>query len=140
MRHQSPGLHTLALLLPAEANLKTLAATIKARWICEQAHQQLKEELGAQLLRKLTRSRKFALRRTSQRRRSENAVAPPWERSSAFPADAADALNADRNGDQRGDHDLLPVGLHANQDQTAEHGCCDEGAHDRPGHAARSAL
>jgi SRSO17 transposase len=26
--------------------LRTLAATIKARWICEQAHQQLKEELG----------------------------------------------------------------------------------------------
>lgn len=24
----------------------TLAATIKARWVCEQAHQQLKEELG----------------------------------------------------------------------------------------------
>jgi SRSO17 transposase len=23
-----------------------LAATIKARWICEQAHQQMKEELG----------------------------------------------------------------------------------------------
>jgi SRSO17 transposase len=23
-----------------------LAATIKARWICEQAHQQLKEKLG----------------------------------------------------------------------------------------------
>ena len=32
--------------LPADANLKTLAATIKARWVCEQAHQQLKEELG----------------------------------------------------------------------------------------------
>ena len=32
--------------LPAEAGLKTLAATIKARWICEQAHRQLKEELG----------------------------------------------------------------------------------------------
>jgi SRSO17 transposase len=32
--------------LPADASLKTLAATIKARWICEQAHQQLKEELG----------------------------------------------------------------------------------------------
>jgi len=31
--------------LPAEAGLKTLAATIKARWICQQAHQQLKEEL-----------------------------------------------------------------------------------------------
>ena len=27
-------------------DLRTLAATIKARWVCEQAHQQLKEELG----------------------------------------------------------------------------------------------
>jgi SRSO17 transposase len=35
----------LAALL-AEADLRTLAATIKARWICEQAHQQMKEELG----------------------------------------------------------------------------------------------
>jgi SRSO17 transposase len=32
--------------LPADATLSKLAATIKARWICEQAHQQLKEELG----------------------------------------------------------------------------------------------
>ena len=32
--------------LPAGTDLRTLAATIKARWICEQAHQQLKEELG----------------------------------------------------------------------------------------------
>jgi SRSO17 transposase len=32
--------------LPAGATLKSLAAAIKARWICEQAHQQLKEELG----------------------------------------------------------------------------------------------
>jgi len=32
--------------LPAASHLRTLAATIKARWICEQAHQQLKEELG----------------------------------------------------------------------------------------------
>jgi SRSO17 transposase len=32
--------------LPAVTDLRTLAATIKARWICEQAHQQLKEELG----------------------------------------------------------------------------------------------
>ena len=32
--------------LPADATLKLLAAAIKARWICEQAHQQLKEELG----------------------------------------------------------------------------------------------
>ena len=32
--------------LPADTSLKMLAATIKARWVCEQAHQQLKEELG----------------------------------------------------------------------------------------------
>ena len=32
--------------LPAGMGLRALAATIKARWICEQAHQQLKEELG----------------------------------------------------------------------------------------------
>ena len=32
--------------LPPENDLRTLAATIKARWVCEQAHQQLKEELG----------------------------------------------------------------------------------------------
>ena len=31
---------------PAETPLRTLAATIKARWVCEQAHQQMKEELG----------------------------------------------------------------------------------------------
>ena len=32
--------------LSAKTDLRTFAATIKARWICEQAHQQLKEELG----------------------------------------------------------------------------------------------
>lgn len=32
--------------LPADISLKQLAASIKARWVCEQAHQQLKEELG----------------------------------------------------------------------------------------------
>ena len=31
---------------PADTSLKTLAGIIKARWSCEQAHQQLKEELG----------------------------------------------------------------------------------------------
>jgi SRSO17 transposase len=35
----------LANLSPG-MDLRSLAATIKARWICEQAHQQLKEELG----------------------------------------------------------------------------------------------
>jgi SRSO17 transposase len=32
--------------LPAETPPEVLAATIKARWVCEQAHQQLKQELG----------------------------------------------------------------------------------------------
>lgn len=32
--------------LPKNTTLKALAAAVKARWICEQAHQQLKEELG----------------------------------------------------------------------------------------------
>jgi SRSO17 transposase len=32
--------------LPADIPIKKLAGAIKARWICEQAHQQLKEELG----------------------------------------------------------------------------------------------
>jgi SRSO17 transposase len=32
--------------LPPDATLETLAALIKARWVCEQAHQQLKDELG----------------------------------------------------------------------------------------------
>ena len=32
--------------LPAETPLRRLASVIKARWVCEQAHQQLKEELG----------------------------------------------------------------------------------------------
>src|SRR5215217_81362 len=32
--------------LPPDTDLKRLASIIKARWVCEQAHQQLKEELG----------------------------------------------------------------------------------------------
>src|SRR3954462_5287243 len=32
--------------LPPDATLEALAALIKARWVCEQAHQQLKDELG----------------------------------------------------------------------------------------------
>lgn len=32
--------------LPPETPLRALAAAIKARWVCEQAHQQLKQELG----------------------------------------------------------------------------------------------
>ena len=31
---------------PDDTPLEVLAASIKARWVCEQAHQQLKDELG----------------------------------------------------------------------------------------------
>jgi SRSO17 transposase len=45
--HRSSGEKKYYLAnLPANTDLRTLAATIKARWVCEQAHQQLKEELG----------------------------------------------------------------------------------------------
>ena len=37
---------TTSRICPLTFPLKTLAAAVKARWICEQAHQQLKEELG----------------------------------------------------------------------------------------------
>ena len=32
--------------LPPRTSLRRLAATVKARWSCEQVHQQLKDELG----------------------------------------------------------------------------------------------
>lgn len=45
--HRSTGERKYYLSnLAADASLKALAAAVKARWACEQAHQQLKEELG----------------------------------------------------------------------------------------------
>jgi SRSO17 transposase len=45
--HRSSGERKYYLAnLPADATLKSLAKVIKARWVCEQAHQQMKEELG----------------------------------------------------------------------------------------------
>lgn len=45
--HRSTGERKYYLSnLPADTPIKALAGAIKARWICEQAHQQLKEELG----------------------------------------------------------------------------------------------
>ena len=45
--HRSTGERKYYLSnLPADTPLKKLAAAIKARWVCEQGHQQLKEELG----------------------------------------------------------------------------------------------
>lgn len=45
--HRSTGERKYYLSnLPADTPIKQLAGAIKARWVCEQAHQQLKEELG----------------------------------------------------------------------------------------------
>src|SRR5690606_8472476 len=45
--HRSSGERKYYLSnLPADTPVKGIAGAIKARWICEQAHQQLKEELG----------------------------------------------------------------------------------------------
>jgi SRSO17 transposase len=45
--HRSSGERKYYLTnLPASASLRTLTAAIKARRVCEQAHQQMKEELG----------------------------------------------------------------------------------------------
>lgn len=45
--HRSTGERKYYLSnLPADTSIKQLAGAIKARWVCEQAHQQLKEELG----------------------------------------------------------------------------------------------
>lgn len=45
--HRSSGERKYYLSnLPADTPIRDIAGAIKARWICEQAHQQLKEELG----------------------------------------------------------------------------------------------
>lgn len=45
--HRSTGERKYYLsALPSDTPLKRLAGAVKARWACEQAHQQLKEELG----------------------------------------------------------------------------------------------
>ncbi len=45
--HRSTGERKYYLSnLPAETPVEQLVSAIKARWVCEQAHQQLKEELG----------------------------------------------------------------------------------------------
>ena len=45
--HRSTGERKYYLSnLPADTPLTQLAGAVKARWVCEQAHQQLKEELG----------------------------------------------------------------------------------------------
>ena len=45
--HRSTGERKYYLCnLPVDTPIKQLAGAIKARWVCEQGHQQLKEEVG----------------------------------------------------------------------------------------------
>lgn len=95
--------------LPAETSLRTLAALIKARWSCEQAHQQLKEELGLDhfegrswsglhhhlLLSQIAFTFLQALRLFEARGRGENRRgAAPAAQPSGDPLPAADVLGA----------------------------------------------
>jgi len=82
--------------LPADTSLTRLAGAIKARWICEQAHQQLKEELGLDHFegRSWTGLHRHALmtmiayaflqsRRLKQAKREKKS---PWPATTADPA------------------------------------------------------
>ncbi len=93
--------------LPPETSLKTLAATIKARWLCEQAHQQLKEELGLDHFegRSWSGLHRHALMSMIaflylQHRRLE---AAKREKKQARPAASAESA-----GNTHGDHRALP--------------------------------
>jgi SRSO17 transposase len=110
--------------LPADAPLETLAATIKARWACEQAHQQLKEELGlghfegrswtglhrhalmAMLAYTFLQHRRLAAAKRGKKARRTSASTEPARRSGrhhrrAAPRALATALPTLRQVDQR---------------------------------------
>jgi SRSO17 transposase len=102
--------------LPADATLERLAALIKARWACEQAHRQLKEELGLDHLecRSWRALRHHVLLTTmafaflQQRRLGEKRRRGQTDRAgAAAPAEpAGGATAADRRADR--DRDPLP--------------------------------
>lgn len=85
---------------PTTASLRTLAAAIKARWSCEQAHQQLKEELGLDhfegrswlglhhhmLLTMISFAFLQHLRRREHRRREKNQLSAVTSQRPASPA------------------------------------------------------
>ena len=87
---------------PPTASLRTLAAAIKARWSCEQAHQQLKEELGLDhfegrswlglhhhaLMTMISFAFLQHLRLREARGRGENEPGPARTRRPPTPADA----------------------------------------------------
>jgi SRSO17 transposase len=90
---------------PPRTALRTLAAAIKARWSCEQAHQQLKEELGLDhfegrtwrglhhhaLMTLISFAFLQHLRLAAIRRRGENRVEPRWPTAAVTPSGPARA-------------------------------------------------
>jgi SRSO17 transposase len=86
---------------PERTALRALAAAIKARWSCEQAHQQLKEELGLDhfegrtwlglhhhaLMTLISFAFLQHLRLTEIRGRGENAAEPRWPTAAVAPGD-----------------------------------------------------
>jgi SRSO17 transposase len=102
--------------IPATTTLKQLAATIKARWVCEQAHQQLKEELGLDHLecrswRALHHHALLAMMAFAflqQRRLGGKTCRQIDQSGSAATADAARSTSAHRRRPDR-HRDSLPI-------------------------------
>ena len=75
--HRSSGERKYYLSnLPPDLPLKRLAGVVKARWVCEQAHQQMKEELGLALRRPIM-ARPSPARADEHDRLAVPAVSPP---------------------------------------------------------------
>jgi SRSO17 transposase len=97
---------------PPRTALRTLAAAIKARWSCEQAHQQLKEELGLDhfegrtwlglhhhaLMTLISFAFLQHLRLQEIRRRGENAADARWSSAAVAPRDPTHAPRARSRG------------------------------------------
>ena len=117
--------------LPPRTSMRALAAAIKARWVCEQAHQQLKGELGLGHFegRSWTGLHRHALmcciaytylqhlRLAGQNRTRPGENAPPHSRTAAKPQPARGAPGRHRPPG-RACHLLRPVPLLPTQVQT----------------------
>jgi SRSO17 transposase len=98
--------------LPRQTDLRTLAATIKARWVCEQAHQQLKEEIGldhfegrcwqglhrhalmTMIAYAFLQHRRLATAKRKKNNRRPTAPANPARRTSGYPRTVRPATSA----------------------------------------------
>ena len=98
--------------LPTQTDLRTLAATIKARWVCEQAHQQLKEEIGldhfegrcwqglhrhalmTMIAYAFLQNRRLATAKRKKNNRRPTAPANPARRTSGYPRTVRPATSA----------------------------------------------